>query len=181
MIRVCSIDPFDLFRYVPDGTVLRFGKTTIGCLGGIETANPEEKQSIDQRQYERLLAASPGEIDILITHDAPYGVGTNYYGETQGSRRITALIERLQPKYLIAGHYHHAIGPHQYGDTTYFGLNVIMNLRKEQGGPTEPGWMAVLDTDRDELTPVADEWPVECGEPFPFQAYCANLRANRRP
>ncbi|CAG7628081.1 metallophosphoesterase [Paenibacillus allorhizosphaerae] len=179
---VSSIDPYDLFRYVQDGTVLQVGGTTIGFLGGIETVNPEDEREIDQRQYKRLFTVPPQEIDILITHDTPYGVGTNYYGETQGSNQITALVERLQPKYLIAGHYHHVIGPRKYGNTTYLGLNVIMNLRRDNASSAiEPGWLVILDTEKDELAPVEDEWLAGFGKHFHFHDYCANLRTIHRP
>jgi Icc-related predicted phosphoesterase len=33
----------------------------------------------------------------------------SFNGEVQGSRKITTLLEVMQPKYLIAGHYHHVI------------------------------------------------------------------------
>jgi hypothetical protein len=129
----------------------------IAFFGGIETPRPKES-SIDEEDFAQLLTHSPGEIDILITHDAPYGIGTNFLGQEHGSAQITQLVETIQPQYLIAGHYHHMIGPTMYGRTKYLGLNVLIHLRLDPSGRVQPGCLAILDTEKDELNFVTDDW-----------------------
>jgi Icc-related predicted phosphoesterase len=94
---IVSVDPFDLYHYVTDGTVMEMNNWKIAFLGGIETVSQQPK-SIDPKAYEKLINMSAGELDILFTHDAPFGIGLNYHGETQGSALISKLIERINPK-----------------------------------------------------------------------------------
>lgn len=172
---VVGVDPFHLYHYVTDGTVLKFGQKTIAFLGGIQTKEPD-RRSIATGAYEQLGSRLPGEIDILVTHDAPYGVGTNYFGETQGSKLISDLINRLKPGYLMAGHYHHRIGPRVYGGTTYMGLNVLVNLREDGERRTiQPGSMAVLDSAAGNSYFVMDDWLALFDKDFDFSRYVENL------
>ncbi|WP_044640920.1 metallophosphoesterase family protein [Risungbinella massiliensis] len=177
--NVISIDSLDIFRYVKDGTVLKIGSTKVGFLGGIETSH-QGKDSIDIEKYMELLALPVGEIDILITHDAPYGIGSNYHGEVQGSKKISALIKKIQPTYLIAGHYHHVNGPRMYGDTTYLGLNVIIDLRKDHLGRVQVGSLAILDTEKNELRIVDETWLARFDKNFDFNQFCERLKNGER-
>ena len=119
-----AVDPFDLFRYVPDGTVLSVGGWTLTFLGGAEPGDPndEEGAALDEAVAGRLLELEPGSLDGLVTHDGPYGIGTSYYGTTQGAPAISRLVERLRPRFHVAGHLHHLIGPREANGTTYVGL-----------------------------------------------------------
>ncbi|MFE5323774.1 metallophosphoesterase [Paenibacillus sp. NPDC056579] len=170
------VDSFDLFHYVKDGTVLNYDGTRIAFLGGIETPKPKRK-SIDPAAYERLLQCKPGEIDILITHDAPYGIGRSFHGQTQGSALLSKLIETIEPNYLIAGHYHHVIGPKACGRTTYLGLNVLVDLRDDgERRRVQPGSMAVLDTATKELQVVQDDWFAQLDKHFDFPIFMERLK-----
>ncbi|RKN79139.1 metallophosphoesterase family protein [Paenibacillus ginsengarvi] len=147
-----AADEIDMFRYVRDGTIHDIGGQRIAYLGGIETGTPGDERSLDMEAYGKLMEYGPGAIDILVTHDAPYGVGTNFHGRTQGSALITELIRRMEPAFLFAGHYHQRIGPLPFGRTTYFGLNILLPPRSDprRTEPTETiqsGSLAVLDTD----------------------------------
>lgn len=144
------IDKFGLIHYVRDGTILQADGVRIAFLGGIET-DPTDDRSYDTDAFERIRGSRPGDIDILVTHDAPFGVGTDFHGKPQGSKRMTELIERIRPKLLFSGHYHQQIGPLAFGETTYFGLNVLLpprrdSRRKEPTERIQSGSMAVLDT-----------------------------------
>ncbi|GAA4848093.1 hypothetical protein GCM10023310_27750 [Paenibacillus vulneris] len=170
-----TVDPFDLFRYIKDGTIMEVCGMKIAFLGGIQTKEHEQK-SINPEAYEKLLRQPPGEIDILITHDAPYGIGTSYIGETQGSTLISQLIDNIQPKYAIGGHYHHRIGPKMYGSTTYLGLNVLIDLRKDGAlRQIKSGCMAVLDTESDHVDFVIDSWLSHIDKDFEFVSYMRKL------
>lgn len=175
-----SIDPFRLVRHLRDGAIQRIGGVKIAFLGGIETTGQEPK-SIDDQAYNRILSCSPGEIDVLVTHDAPYGIGTDFHGRTQGSRRISELIDRIRPKFLFAGHYHQRIGPLSFGPTVYFGLNILIPPRNDsrRTDPTEkaqPGSLAILDTESMTTDFVTDERVLDVEREFDLVKYVADRR-----
>jgi len=62
------VDPFDLLRYTPDGTVPRFQDVLIAFLGGEDASGDT---SIDPEAYQTLVEMGIGKIDVLVTHDAP--------------------------------------------------------------------------------------------------------------
>lgn len=173
---VC-IDPFDLLYYAKDGSIIEQNNLNIAFLGGIQTTRNGE-ESIDETAYYNLLKNGK-EIDILITHDAPFGIGRGYYGDIQGSTMISTLMNQVQPKYLIAGHYHHMVGPLKYENTTYLGLNVLVNLRENENDQLrniEPGSIAVLDTSQNELQFVLDPWITSINGEFNFNAFVDQVR-----
>ena len=153
------VDPFDLYRFVPDGTVLEFGDTRIAFLGGIETKVPDDR-TIETVACESLMALEVASIDILVTHEPPHGVAVGYRGQTQGSQLVIKLIEQLQPAYHVSGHLHHLNGPRTYGRTTSLSLaGLVGSARWEPHDISyRPGCMAILDTDTGALDPVAAEW-----------------------
>jgi Icc-related predicted phosphoesterase len=120
--EAAPVDPFDLYRFVPDGTVIEFGDTRIAFLGGIETKVPDAR-SFDGEAYEALDAMGTGAFDILVTHEPPYGIGVGFRGNLQGSKMVTSLIERTQPTFHLSGHLHHLNGPRTYGRTTSLSLS----------------------------------------------------------
>lgn len=160
-----AVDPFDLFRYVPDGTVMSFDGIRIGFLGGIEIDSEwpvevlrySKPHAIDERALEALKVQN---LDVLVTHDGPYGVATNWRGEIQGSKLITELVERARPRWHIAGHYHHLIGPQSQGCSQYVGLNCLVHPLQSiwETSPFDPSGcvqatsILVLDTERGLLT-----------------------------
>ncbi len=169
------VDPFDLFHYVKDGTIWELNHVRMAFLGGIQTRE-HDRRSIEPDAYANLNQLKPGEIDILITHDAPYGIGTNFLGHTQGSTLISDLIATITPQYLIAGHYHHMNGPRAYGATTYLGLNVLVDLRDDGvHRRVQPGSMAVLETTTNQLQYVTDDWLSSIDRDFNFLEYIGGL------
>jgi len=156
--KITNIDRLNLFHYVVDGTVMKINDSNIAFLGGIET-DRENDTSIKLTQYNKLFNYKEREIDILVTHDAPYGIGVNFKGQVQGSKKISSLIKKIQPRYHIAGHYHHLNGPRMYDHTTYLGLNVLVPpLRKDPLRRVQPGSIAILDTTLNKLRVLEDEW-----------------------
>ena len=102
--KSAAVDPFDLYRYVPDGTVLEFDGTKVAFLGGVEERS--DARAIDKEAYQSLMDLGPGRIDILVTHEGPYGTSTGYHGDVHGSHMMTRLIESIKPTYHVAGHAH---------------------------------------------------------------------------
>jgi Icc-related predicted phosphoesterase len=159
--KPAPIDPYGIFVFIPDGTVMRQSGKRMAFLGG-NKGEPSKSGSIDQQAYEQVLSGEGGKIDILLTHDAPYGIDTSYRGKTQGSEQITRLVEELCPKYLISGHYHHMMGPRKFGETTYLGLAILVPpVRKDPDQQFLPGSIAILDLEEGTLEPLQYEWLTE--------------------
>jgi hypothetical protein len=115
----------------------------------------------------------PRTCDVLVTHDAPYGLATGRNGQVQGSQRIRELIEHLQPTYHLSGHYHHLNGPRQYGRTESLSLaSLVASARwKPEETGLQLGCMATLDTEFGELTPITGKWMHAFPTPFDFSAW----------
>lgn len=139
---------------------------TLAFFGGVE--HPErgkEGTEHDPAAFTALLGIKRGEVDVLITHEPPYGISTGFYGQTQGSSLVSTLIETIQPRYHLAGHLHTMIGPKQYGPTTYFGLNQLGGLKKPRQRDAQrtlqQGTMALLNTETGVLEFVTGDWLAE--------------------
>jgi len=60
---------------------------------------------------ERLLAGSPGGVDVVLTHYPPRGVlDRTYSGCSGGLEAVRRLVERLRPLAVLCGHIHEARG-----------------------------------------------------------------------
>ncbi len=152
--REAAIDPLDLFHFVADGSVLDLGGVRLAVLGG---AADDPLGPIDAAAYEALRALEPGSIDVLVTHDGPHGVGIGYHGNVQGSRRLSALVAHLQPRFHVGGHYHTLNGPHRHGATVYLGLSCLVHpARKDPSRRIQPGAVAIFDSARGSLTPLGE-------------------------
>lgn len=165
---IVSVDPAGLYRHVRSGHVGRIAGQRVACLGGIEATAPEvvdESVLIDPVAYARLWREAPGSVDVLVTHDGPYGMST-WRGEVQGSPKISRLIERLRPRLHVSGHYHHTNGPRRYGRTTSYSLAQLVPPKQHpeddrQGNPDQsvsPGSIALFEPDSGEFEYVDDAW-----------------------
>jgi hypothetical protein len=165
------VDAFDLLRYVPDGAVLRAAGERVAFLGGVEER--DDAASIDRHAYARLMDLKGAAVELLVTHQGPYGSSTGFRGDVHGSHLVTALVERLRPAFHVAGHAHQAIGPLQNGATTYLGLDGITPSRRWEPDVRglRSGSLAVLDTTSGALAPVADAWLGEFVTPFDFETW----------
>lgn len=178
--KIAPVDKIDLIHYIPDGAIIDFHGVRVAFLGGVET-NAEDAKSIKDRAYNNLIKNKPGSIDILVTHDSPYGTGISYTGEVQGSKKVTELLKALKPRYLIAGHYHHVIGPQSIEKTQYLGLNTLIPpIRKDKTRSIQQGSIAILDTCEDTLELVSDEWLTEINKDFTFESFVQKLKASER-
>lgn len=107
------IDPLEIFWHVADGTVVDLAGVRVGFLGGVEWL--EYDHDIDLDAAARLV-----EVDVLVTHDGPYGMPACQ--GIEGSVKLRKVIDDLQPRMHVYGHYHRADGPRRYGRTTSYGL-----------------------------------------------------------
>ena len=156
-----KVDPFDLFRYVPDGTLLRLGELNVAFLGGIEVKGRlGDSEAINETALARIFALGSSTVDVLVTHDVHYGVNLGYNGGDEGSDLIKSLVERTKPNFHVAGHRHHLTGPWRSGQTTSWTLSAVVPYRRwfpELNG-FDMGCLAVLDTEAGTLRPVTEDW-----------------------
>ncbi|MFC5183496.1 metallophosphoesterase family protein [Actinomadura harenae] len=157
-----AVDPLGAFRHVPCGHIADIAGQRTAFLGKIEKPGPTD---FDPGAYARLMDVEPGSVDVLVTHDGPYGLST-WRGVTQGSRKVTALIEHLRPRLHVGGHYHHEHGPRRYGPTTSYTLAQLVGPKanKRDARPINPrqqiapGSIALLDTRTYAFEYVHDAW-----------------------
>lgn len=82
------------------------------------------------REIERIYDAIPGDIDILVSHQPPYGYGDHVerpWGgiEHAGSRELLATIRRVKPKLVICGHIHPGYGRYECESTAVHNVAVV--------------------------------------------------------
>jgi len=161
---VVPIDPLGTLHHVADGTVLELAGLAVAFLGGIDA--PGRRYDLDAAAIDTLLALEPGSVDVLVTHDGPWAMCRNWQGRIQGSRRLTALIERLRPRIHVSGHYHHVNGPRHYGQTASYALAALVDPKAGRFDPTPvnphqqltPGGIGLLDTTEATFEYVTDGW-----------------------
>lgn len=173
-----AVDRCGLMRHVPDGTVMTFGGLRVAFLGGV--GERDDAAGINRGAYETLLTMEPGSIDVLVTHQGPYGSSTGFRGDIQGSRMITDLIERSRPTFHVAGHAHVLSGPTRFGETTYLGLDCVVAspLYHPDVRGFQPGCLGVLDTDHGKLEAVTDDWLAGFETPFCFDRWFEGFRTD---
>lgn len=78
----------------------------------------------------------PDDIDILITHGPPYGIGdfSTYGNMHAGSPSLLARIGELQPKLSVFGHIHSGYGQYNINET----IAVNASLVNEKYEPVNP-------------------------------------------
>src|SRR5439155_13519111 len=138
---------------------------------------------LDGAAYAKLLATEPGSVDILVTHDGPHGMCQDWRGLTEGSVKLTRLIEHLRPRLHVSGHYHHENGPRRYGRTVSYALAELVypktnRRRPERANPGQrvaPGSIGLLDTETYAFEYVHDGWLAEvCGDRFDLAGFVAH-------
>jgi len=82
-------------------------------------------------ELELMYAAIPEGIDILVSHQPPYGYGDGswdgYSGTARrlGSRELLAAIRRVKPKLVICGHIHEGYGRFDCEGTAVYNVSVV--------------------------------------------------------
>lgn len=71
------------------------------------------------------MKATPG-VDILLTHEAPAGIGLEKEGKDIGRPEITDVITAMQPRLAVFGH-HHIYHEGRIGATRVIGLEQPKN------------------------------------------------------
>lgn len=161
---VTPVDPLGAYRHVACGNVIDVAGQRTGFLGRVES----DRMDYDQEAYDGFLAAEPGSVDILVTHDGPHGL-SEYRGVSQGSMKLSRLIAHLQPRLHVSGHYHHQNGPRRYGSTVSYALADLVGGKANHrtSEPVNPrqqvkaGSIGILDTETYAFEHVDDAWLAE--------------------
>jgi hypothetical protein len=79
----------------------------------------------------RIYAKIPDDVDILVSHSPPYGMGDIYPNpdtgkrEHVGSQALLYTIERIRPSICVCGHLHGGHGTYQHGDTVMYNVSIL--------------------------------------------------------
>ncbi len=76
-----------------------------------------ENKYIKKKDIEKIK--SLGNVDILLSHEAPSGVGVSKFGKDVGQPLIREVIDKLRPKIAFFGHHH------MYFEGVYTGTKII--------------------------------------------------------
>jgi Icc-related predicted phosphoesterase len=170
--NIVPVDPLGAFRHVACGHLGVIAGQRTAFLGRIESPG---YMDLDTVAYANLLAREPGSVDILVTHDGPHGMCQDSCGRTEGSVKLAKLIEHLQPRLHVSGHYHHENGPRRYGRTLSYALAELVypktnRRRPDRANPEQQvarGSIGLLNTETYTFEYVHDEWLKEvCGDHF---------------
>jgi len=89
-----------------------------------------------------VYAEIPVGIDILVSHQPPYGCGDELTDprsgivEHVGSHELLAAIDRVRPKVVICGHIHDGHGGYDYGGVPVYNVSVVDEQYRPAHSPT---------------------------------------------
>jgi len=164
--ELVPVDPLGAIRHVDCGHIMEIAGLRTAFLGMIEAPG---EMDFDEAAYAYLLGLEPGSVDLLVTHEGPYGLSHDRRGNVQGSPKLTRLIDHLQPPLHISGHIHRENGPRHYGRTASYAL---ANLVGPKATPYQPegvnpeqrvkdGSIGLLDTETRAFEYLHDDWLAE--------------------
>ena len=84
-----------------------------------------------REQIEEIYSTIPIGIDVLVSHQPPYGYcdGAIDWGSTRrtpsGSKELLQAIDRVKPRVVICGHIHEGHGGAEHHGTRIFNVSVI--------------------------------------------------------
>lgn len=73
----------------------------------------------------QLIAKTPKEIDILISHRPPYGILDFADGSNFGCLDLLQIIQKNRPKYHLFGHIHASYGMEKSQHTTFVNASLV--------------------------------------------------------
>lgn len=69
-------------------------------------------------------ALIPDEVDILVTHSPPYGIGDAVNGVGQGCEELRKVVDRIRPKVNVFGHIHEGYGTVELNGTFFVNASI---------------------------------------------------------
>lgn len=94
------------------------------------------------RELADMYAQIPEGIDILVSHQPPYGYGDRYLEvdsgkiEHLGSRELLAAIDRVRPRLVICGHIHDGYGRTEYDGIPIYNVTLVDEQYRLVHAPT---------------------------------------------
>jgi Icc-related predicted phosphoesterase len=122
----------DCFSYIPRGEIRSIGRFRFLGLGGaayMDAVSTPMHSEITPADIAACLRHAPSEVDIIISHDCPEGIGMEnapgfeHYGKP-GFPGGEALFKHFQPALWVFGHHHRWFECVQ-GSTQFYGLAEI--------------------------------------------------------
>ena len=122
----------DFFTYLPRtkvNTIEGYRFLSLGGTGYMDSMATQRGAIITDKQINDCLSIPREDVDIILTHDCPTGIGVpntpglEYYGET-GFKRSSELADHFKPKLWLFGH-HHKWFTFQKDHTSYYGLGGV--------------------------------------------------------
>lgn len=114
--------------YIPRGTRFTWGGVRFLALGGAYSIDKPIRLKFEKEEHafgrywwptekitdaERDFAIQGGEVDVMLTHDCPWGVEIPGIGEfwesNEHRKQLTQVVKAVNPDFLIHGHYHQRI------------------------------------------------------------------------
>jgi len=122
------------FFYLRTGIHL-IGELKVVSIGGIFYQGNNPLKAIlpkyTQEKEMEFLFESNMDVDILLTHDAPQGMG--FREGIGGSPYVSLAIEYLRPKFLFHGHYENPPEPYRIGNTEVYPMTLMQRRANEKG------------------------------------------------
>jgi hypothetical protein len=106
-----------------------------------------------------LQHKDPRNLDVLVSHEGPWGFGTNTADVPRGSRALLEYLEVSRPHYHVFGHLHYPIGPLTVHDTQCIQVaSVVSNPRDPTLQVIKEGCIGTLDTETGDFEFVKGAW-----------------------
>lgn len=113
-----------------DGHIVEYNGLRIGGLGGCRRYHPGEYQYSEAEMRRRIFRLLPPwrrkQLDILVTHAPPRGLGDAEDPAHRGFEAFLPLLEKHKPRYLLHGHVHIRYG-HQIPRVRTHGETTLVN------------------------------------------------------
>jgi len=119
----------DFVTYLPRSSVHTIDGYRFLALGGaayMDSMITERGAVITDQQIDACLSVPPGDVDIILTHDCPVGIGVpntpgmGHFG-VPGFPRSDELVHHFKPRLWLFGH-HHKWYLYNNDHTSFYGL-----------------------------------------------------------
>lgn len=122
-------DYADVVTHLPRSSVQEIGRLRALCLGGaryMDAWSTPRGCEITNEDVARCFAVDPAQVDLVVSHDCPRGIGVTNDAEFEhlgepGVEGLLELADHLRPRWWFFGH-HHRWHEHERGPTRFVGL-----------------------------------------------------------